>query len=55
MNALTDQFLHAMFDVALVTVVNETVLFPKAKQKPLPRWIIVFDLQVHDGADPGEV
>jgi hypothetical protein len=24
MNALTDQFLHAMFDVALVTVVNET-------------------------------
>ena len=24
MNALTNQFLHAMFDVALVTVVNET-------------------------------
>jgi acetolactate synthase regulatory subunit len=24
MNALTDQFSHAMFDVALVSVVNET-------------------------------
>jgi len=26
----------------------------KAEQKPFPRRIIVFDLQVHDGADPGE-
>ena len=28
--------------------------FFKAKQKPFPGRIIVFDLQVHDGADPGE-
>src|ERR1700736_1925838 len=26
----------------------------KAEQKPVPGRIIVFDLQVHDGADPGE-
>ena len=26
----------------------------KAEQKPFPGRIIVFDLQVHDGADPGE-
>jgi hypothetical protein len=26
----------------------------KAKQKPFSGRIIVFDLQVHDGADPGE-
>ena len=25
MNALTDQFVNAVFDIALVTVVNETV------------------------------
>ena len=30
-----------------------TFLF-EAKQKPFSRRIIVFDLQVHDGADPGE-
>ena len=29
-------------------------LFFKPEQKPFPRRIIVFDLQVHDGADPGE-
>jgi hypothetical protein len=29
-------------------------LFFKAEQKPFPGRIIVFDLQVHDGADPGE-
>jgi hypothetical protein len=29
-------------------------LFSKAEQKPFPGRIIVFDLQVHDGADPGE-
>ena len=28
--------------------------FFKAEQKPFPGRIIVFDLQVHDGADPGE-
>jgi hypothetical protein len=28
--------------------------FFKPEQKPFPRRIIVFDLQVHDGADPGE-
>ena len=26
----------------------------KAEQKPFPRRIIIFDLQIHDGADPGE-
>jgi hypothetical protein len=30
-----------------------TLLF-KPEQKPLPVKIIVFNLQVHDGADPGE-
>src|SRR5258708_16278276 len=29
-------------------------LFLEAKQEPFPGWIIIFDLQVHDGADPGE-
>jgi hypothetical protein len=28
--------------------------FLKPEQKPFPRRIIVFDFQVHDGADPGE-
>ena len=28
--------------------------FFEAEQKPFPRRIIVFDLQVHDGADPGK-
>jgi hypothetical protein len=28
--------------------------FSKAEQKPLSGRIIVFDLQIHDGADPGE-
>jgi hypothetical protein len=28
--------------------------FFKAEQKPFPGRIILFDLQVHDGADPGE-
>ena len=29
-------------------------LFLEAKQKPFPGRIIVFDLEIHDGADPGE-
>ena len=29
-------------------------LFLEAKQKPFPGRIIVFDFEIHDGADPGE-
>ena len=29
-------------------------LFLEAEQKPFSGRIIIFDLQVHDGADPGE-
>jgi hypothetical protein len=29
-------------------------LFLEAEQKPFPGRIIVFDLEIHDGADPGD-
>jgi hypothetical protein len=35
-------------------MIVETPFLFKSEQKPFPGWVIVFDLQPHDRADPRE-